>query len=125
MHIVTRPQLPVLDLSQLSGTAAEQALFDSILVFENFPVAEALKQGAPAAQRTREAYGLNRRMLDQRLTDATAVDHVEHAGRHAGFLRGADDGIRDPLGRCHVAAVGLEHHRAPCRESRCGIAARR
>jgi len=27
MHIVTRPQLPILDLSQLTGTATEQALF--------------------------------------------------------------------------------------------------
>ncbi|WP_347901178.1 amino acid adenylation domain-containing protein [Pseudomonas purpurea] len=37
-------------LYEIQGWAGQQgsALFDSLLVFENFPVAEALKQGAPA-----------------------------------------------------------------------------
>ncbi|WNW10413.1 amino acid adenylation domain-containing protein [Pseudomonas sp. DTU_2021_1001937_2_SI_NGA_ILE_001] len=38
--------LPVGKLKAMSGIAAERALFDSILVFENFPVTDALNQDA-------------------------------------------------------------------------------
>lgn len=65
----------------------------------------------PPLERTGEAHRLNRRMLDQPLADAPAVDHVEHAGRHFGALGGTDDRVRHPFGRRHVTAVRLEHHR--------------
>ncbi|MNE58496.1 hypothetical protein D3C80_1535300 [compost metagenome] len=71
-----------------------------------------MTQGIAALERTGEAHGLNRRVLDQPFTDATAINHVEHAGRHLGTLGGANDCVRDPLGRRHMPAVGLEHHRA-------------
>ncbi|MNX75601.1 hypothetical protein D3C86_1070820 [compost metagenome] len=80
-------------------------------------------QGSTALERTGEAHGLNCRMLDQRLADATAVDHVEHAGRHPGFLGGSNDRVSHPFSRGHVTAVGLEHHRAPGGQRRGGIAA--
>ena len=38
---------PLGDIQRWAGRAGEP-LFDSLLVFENFPVAEALQQGAPA-----------------------------------------------------------------------------
>ncbi|KRP71474.1 peptide synthase [Pseudomonas paralactis] len=38
---------PLFDIQRWAGLAGE-ALFDSILVFENYPVSEALEQGAPA-----------------------------------------------------------------------------
>ncbi|MEG1039170.1 MAG: amino acid adenylation domain-containing protein [Pseudomonas sp.] len=40
---------PLLDIQRWAGQ--QGALFDTLLVFENFPVAEALKQGAPAGLR--------------------------------------------------------------------------
>ncbi|MNY18030.1 hypothetical protein D3C86_1513830 [compost metagenome] len=78
-------------------------------------------QGIAALERTGEAHGLNRRVLDQPFTDATAVDHVEHAGRHLGTLGGAEDRVCYPLGRRHVSAMSLEHHRATGRQRRGGI----
>ena len=39
--------MPLYDIQRWAGQQGK-ALFDSLLVFENFPVAEALKQGAPA-----------------------------------------------------------------------------
>ena len=64
-------------------------------------------------------------MLDQRFANAGPVDHVEHAFGHIGLLGGADDRIGDDVGGRHVAAVGLEHHRAPGGQGGCGIAAGR
>ncbi|MNO72669.1 hypothetical protein D3C76_636230 [compost metagenome] len=61
-------------------------------------------------------------MLDQRFTYPAAVDHVEHAGRHRGFLCRANDRIGHLLGRGHVAAMGLEHHRATGGQGRRGVA---
>lgn len=61
-------------------------------------------------------------MLDQRLTDPATVDHVEHPGRHGTALSGSDDRLGHPLGRGHVAAVGLEHHRAAGGQRRSGVA---
>ena len=39
--------VPLYDIQAWAGQQGA-ALFDTLLVFENFPVAEALKQGAPA-----------------------------------------------------------------------------
>jgi hypothetical protein len=88
-------------------------------------VAAMSHNGIAALERTGETHGLNRRMLDQRFTDAAAVDHVEHTGRHVGAFGGADDRIRHPLGGRHVPAVGLEHHRATGGQRGGGIAASR
>ncbi|MNI51205.1 hypothetical protein D3C73_1059160 [compost metagenome] len=79
-------------------------------------------QGIAALERAGETHGLDRRVLDQPLTDATAVDHVEHPRRHFRALGGADDCVRHPLGGCHVPAVGLEHSRATGGQCRGGIA---
>ncbi|MNP05973.1 hypothetical protein D3C76_979380 [compost metagenome] len=61
-------------------------------------------------------------MLDQCFAHPTAVDHIEHAGRHGGFFRRANHRIGYLLGRGHVAAMGLEHHRAAGGQSRRGVA---
>ena len=82
-------------------------------------------QGAPALERAGKADRLDRRMLDQRLTDAATEDHVEHARRHFGGLGRTNDRIGDALGRGHMPAVGLEHHRATGRQRGGGIPARR
>ena len=82
-------------------------------------------QRPAALERTGEAHRLNRRMLDQCLADATAIDHVEHTGRHRGLLRRADDCIGHLLGRGHVSTVGLEHHRTTGGQCRGGIATSR
>ncbi|MNE84522.1 hypothetical protein D3C80_1814380 [compost metagenome] len=80
-----------------------------------------MTQGIAALERTGEAHSLNRWVFDQPFTDATAVDHVEHAGRHLSTLGGADDRVCHPLGRRHVSAVSFEHHRATGRQRRGGI----
>ncbi|MNV13376.1 hypothetical protein D3C71_1040140 [compost metagenome] len=64
-------------------------------------------------------------MFDQRLADAGAEDHVEHAGRHAGAFDSADQRFGHTFGRSHVAAVGLEHHRATGGQSGGGVTASR
>ncbi|MNP33806.1 hypothetical protein D3C76_1270670 [compost metagenome] len=79
-------------------------------------------QGPTALERTGEAHGLDAIGHDQRLAHAGAVDHVEHPRRHGRALRRANDGARHPLGRRHVPAVGLEHHRATGGQCRSGIA---
>ena len=61
-------------------------------------------------------------MLDQKLADTAAKDHVEHALGHAGFLGRADHRISHALGSGHVAAVRLEHHRATGGQGRRGVA---
>ncbi|MNJ54391.1 hypothetical protein D3C77_498280 [compost metagenome] len=78
-------------------------------------------QRTPAFERTGKAHRLNAGMLDQRLTDAATEDHVEHPGRHAGALSGADQRLGHALGGGHVAAVGLEHHRTTCRQCSSGV----
>ncbi|MFK3774285.1 amino acid adenylation domain-containing protein [Pseudomonas sp. NPDC089406] len=47
---------PLYDIQRWAGHSGE-ALFDSLLVFENYPVAEALEQGAPAGLRFGEVLG--------------------------------------------------------------------
>ena len=79
-------------------------------------------QRTSALERTGETDSLNRRMLDQPLADATAIDHVEHTRWHLGFFRRANQCISHQLGRGHVTAVRLEHHRATGSECRCGVA---
>ncbi|MCY1352953.1 hypothetical protein D9M69_392790 [compost metagenome] len=61
-------------------------------------------------------------MPDQPFADATAVDHAEHPGGHAGGQRGADDGAGHVLGGGHVAAVRLDDHRAAGGQRRGGVA---
>ena len=50
---------PLYDIQRWAGHSGE-ALFDSLLVFENYPVAEALEQGAPAGLRFGEVIGHER-----------------------------------------------------------------
>ncbi|MNZ53633.1 hypothetical protein D3C78_715170 [compost metagenome] len=87
------------------------------------PCSGHVAKGTATFERAGEADGLNRRVLDQRFTDTSAVDHVEHTLGHVGLLGGAQDRIGHAFGGCHVPAVGLEHHRATSGQGCCGIAA--
>uniref|UniRef100_UPI0025D47465 non-ribosomal peptide synthetase n=1 Tax=Pseudomonas sp. UBA4617 TaxID=1947318 RepID=UPI0025D47465 len=88
---------PLYDLQHWAGQGGD-ALFDSILVFENYPVAEALQQGAPAGLRFGDVavqeqtnYPLTLvvelgAMLSMRYSHDRALWSDEHVGRLAGYF---------------------------------------
>ena len=89
------------------------------------PCSGHVTQRAPALERSGEAYRLNRRVLDQRLPDPGAINHIEHALGHTGALSRTQDGIGHLFSGGHMPAVRLEHHRTASGQRRSGIPARR
>ncbi len=75
---------PLYDIQRWAGMKGE-ALFDSILVFENFPVAEALKQSAPAGLHFGEVRSHEQTNYPLTLTigmEATLSVHYNFDGRY-------------------------------------------
>ncbi|MCY1423040.1 hypothetical protein D9M71_387450 [compost metagenome] len=87
-----------------------------------WPCRRHVVQGAAALERAGETHRLDAWVLDQRLANTRAEDHVEHPGRHARALGGTNQRLGHTFGRGHMPAVGLEHHRATGGQCGCGIA---
>ncbi|MDT4847278.1 hypothetical protein FQZ97_813280 [compost metagenome] len=85
------------------------------------PGSSHIAQGTSTFQRAGKANSLDRRMLDQQLTDPAAIDHAEHASRQSNFGQSATDRQGHTFGRGHVTTVCLEHHRAAGCQSGSGV----
>ncbi len=75
---------PLFDIQRWSGQGGE-ALFDNILVFENYPVSEALQQGAPAGLSFGEVYSREQTHYPLTLSISqgqTLQLHYSHALEH-------------------------------------------
>ncbi|MFJ2545441.1 non-ribosomal peptide synthase/polyketide synthase [Pseudomonas sp. NPDC087612] len=107
-------QVPLADIQRWAGRAGEP-LFDSILVFENYPIADALQQGAPEGLQFGEvqmqeqthfaltlAVGLGEVLTlqfsyDRALCDDTAVTNL--CGHLTQLLQGFVEQVDQPLGQ--------------------------